>query len=78
LFSFISQNWRGRPLLTHATIVNLIGSTRTEGGLKVRCVLDRRVYPTKVKISDTQMRTIHLIPNAFHGEWNYIIRPKRK
>jgi hypothetical protein len=78
LFSFISQNWRGRPLLTHATIVNLIGSTRTEGGLKVRCMLDRRVYPTKVKISETQMRTIHLIPDTFHGEWNYTIRPKPK
>jgi hypothetical protein len=78
LFSFISQNWRGRPLLTHATIVNLIGSTRTERGLTVRCVLDRRVYPTKVKISDAQMQTIHLTPNAFHGEWNYTIRPKRK
>jgi len=78
LFSFISQNWRGRPLLTHATIVNLIGSTRTEGGLKVRCMLDRRVYPTKVKVSETQMRTIHLIPDTFHGEWNYTIRPKPK
>lgn len=78
LFSFISQNWRGRPLLTHATIVNLIGSTRTEGGLKVRCMLDRRVYPTKVKISETQMRTVNLIPDAFHGEWNYAIRPRQK
>jgi hypothetical protein len=78
LFSFISQNWRGHPLLTHATIVNLIGSTRTEGGLKVRCMLDRRVYPTKVKISETQMRTIHLIPDTFHGEWNYTIRPTPK
>lgn len=78
LFSFISQNWRGRPLLTHATIVNLIGSTRTEGGLKVRCMLDRRVYPTKVKISDSQMHTINLIPDTFHGEWNYTIQPKPK
>jgi hypothetical protein len=78
LFSFISQNWRGRPLLTHATIVNLIGSTRTEGGLKVRCMLDRRVYPTKVKISETQMRTVNFRPDAFHGEWNYTIRPRQK
>ena len=78
LFSFISQNWRGRPLLTHATIVNLIGSTRTQGGLKVRCMLDRRVYPTKVKISETQMRMVSLVPDAFHGEWNYTIHPRRK
>ncbi len=77
LFSFISQNWRGRPLLTLAAIVNLIGSTRTEGGLKVRCMPDRRNYPTKVVISDGQMHTINLTPHAFHGEWNYTICPKQ-
>jgi len=55
LFSFISHNWRGRPLLTHATIVNLIANTRTSTGLKVRCVLDRKRYPTKVTVSDEQM-----------------------
>lgn len=52
MFSFISQNWRGRPLLTHATIVNLIGATRTKTGLSVYCVLDRRRYQKSVKISD--------------------------
>jgi hypothetical protein len=75
LFSFISQNWRGRPLLTHATIVNLIASTRTSTGLKVRCVLDTRHYPDKVKITDAQMAQIHLVPDDFHGDWNYAIRP---
>jgi hypothetical protein len=75
MFSFISQNWRGRPLLTHATIVNLIGRTQTRTGLTVRCVLDRRHYPKKVKISDEQMRAIRLKPESFHGEWNYAIRP---
>ena len=76
LFSFISQNWRGRPLLTHATIVNLIAHTRTTTGLKVRCELDTRRYPNKVKISNAQMAQIHLVPDAFHGDWNYTIRPR--
>lgn len=75
LFSFISQNWRGRPLLTHATIVNLIASTRTETGLKVRCELDTKRYPSKVKISNAQMAEIRLLPDTFHGDWNYTVRP---
>jgi hypothetical protein len=75
LFSFISQNWRGRPLLTHATIVNLIAATRTNAGLKVRCELDRRHYSKDVKVTDAQMRQIRLEPNTFHGDWNYTIRP---
>jgi len=75
LFSFISQNWRGRPLRTLATIVNLIGATRTAAGLRVRCMPDRRHYPTKVVISEAQMHTINLSPDVFHGEWNYTIRP---
>jgi len=78
LFSFISQNWRGVPLLTHAAIVSLIGSTRTGTGLKVRCELDPRDYPAKIKVTDEQMETIRLIPNPFHGEWNYEIKPRRK
>jgi hypothetical protein len=78
LFSFISQNWRGIPLLTHATIVNLIGSTRTRSGLKVRCELDPRDYPPKIKVTDQQMKTIRLTPAPFHGDWNYTIQPRRK
>jgi len=78
LFSFISQNWRGRPLLTHATIIKLIARTRTSAGLRVRCVLDRRRYPKNVKITDGQMETVQLIPDSFHGDWNYAIRPHRK
>ena len=78
LFSFISQNWRGRPLLTRATIVKLIASTRTSTGLKVRCILDTRRYPQKVKITDDQMATIRLTPDAFHGDWNYSIQPRQK
>ena len=78
LFSFISQNWRGIPLLTHATIVNLIGSTRTRSGLKVRCELDPRDYPPKIKVTDQQMKTIRFTPAPFHGDWNYTIHPRRK
>jgi len=75
LFSFISQNWRGRPLLTHATIVKLIANTRTATGLKVRCILDTRRYPKEVRVTDEQMETVRLKPDAFHGDWNYTIRP---
>ena len=75
LFSFISQNWRGRPLLTHATIVNLIGATTTSTGLRVLCMLDRRTYPKSVVVSDDQMATINLVSAKFHGDWNYMIKP---
>ena len=78
LFSFISQNWRGRPLLTHATIVQLIANTRTTAGLTVRCILDQRRYPKEVKITDDQMAAIRLRPDAFHGDWNYSIAPRKK
>jgi hypothetical protein len=78
LFSFISRNWRGQPLLTHAIIVKLIASTRTSTGLSVRCILDTRRYPKKVQISNEQLATVRLKPDAFHGEWNYSIPPRRK
>jgi hypothetical protein len=76
LFSFISKNWRGRPLLTHATIVNLIGATTTSTGLRVFCMLDRRKYPKKVVVSDEQMATINLVGDKFHADWNYTIKPR--
>jgi len=78
LFSFISRNWRGRPLLTHAAIVNLISATTTETGLKVRCELDQGRYPKSIPVTDEQMRLVNLTPDPFHGEWNYAIRPSRK
>jgi hypothetical protein len=77
LFSFISRNWRGQPLLTHATIVKLIANTTTKEGLKVRCMLDKRQYPDKVKVTETQMESLRLRPGIFHGDWNYTIRPTR-
>ncbi len=78
LFSFISQNWRGKPLLTRAAVVNLIGATRTGAGLRVRCVLDTRRYPPKITVSKEQMASINLVPDAFHGDWNYAIKPRKR
>ena len=76
LFSFISSNWRGEPLQDYETIVRLIAGTTTAKGLKVTCRLDRRRYPTGRKISDEDFAAVNLVTQAFHGEWNYIIRPK--
>jgi len=78
LFSFISSNWRGEPLRDYETVVNLISRTRTAKGLNVICRLDRRKYPTGRKVTDEEMRNVQLERNAFHGDWNYIIRPHRK
>ena len=75
LFSFITQNWRGKPLVTHQVIVNLIAATTTTTGLKVRSRLDHRVYAKGRRVSDAQLATVNLEPDAFHGEWNYTIRP---
>ncbi len=73
LFSFISKNWRGQPLLTHATIVNLIAATKTDAGLKVHCVLDTRKYPKAIKPTAEQMARVNLKLDKFHGDWNYSI-----
>jgi transposase len=76
LFSFISQNWRGRPLVSHEVIVNLIAATTTETGLKVACELDRNSYPSGIKVSKEDMAGINLRKDKFHGEWNYTILPQ--
>ena len=76
LFSFVSQNWRGKPLVSHEVIVNLIAATTTQTGLKVTCELDRTAYPLKTKISKVEMEELHLQRDAFHGEWNYTISPR--
>jgi transposase len=77
LFSFISRNWRGRPLVSLAVIVNLIAATRTRAGLRVRCELDPGRYPEGEKISDAQMSSLNIERARFHGDWNYTIRPGR-
>jgi len=74
LFSHISLNWRGRPLVSYQVIVNLIGATTTRAGLRVQADLDREVYPTKVKVTDEQLAAVDLQRHPFHGEWNYTIR----
>jgi len=75
LFSFISQNWRGKPLLDRATVVNLIASTTTTTGLKVHAYLDTNEYPANIKVSDEDMASLRITRSRFHGEWNYTIRP---
>jgi hypothetical protein len=77
LFSFISSNWRGEPLRDYETIVRLIASTTTAKGLAVSCRLDRRKYPAGRRVTDAEMQTIRLTRQPFHGEWNYVIRPRR-
>jgi Rhodopirellula transposase DDE domain len=76
LFSHISLNWRGRPLVSHEVIVALIGATTTQNGLRVEAALDARSYPTRVEVSDEQLKRVQLRPHAFHGEWNYSILPR--
>jgi Rhodopirellula transposase DDE domain len=75
LFSHIAMNWRGTPLMDLATIVSLIGSTRSRSGLHVRAELDRGHYPAGVTVTDPQMATVQLTRHRFHGDWNYTIRP---
>jgi hypothetical protein len=77
LFSFITQNWRGRPLTSHQAIVNLIASTTTSTGLIVKAALDTNHYETKIKVSDEQLAGLRLKRHEFHGEWNYTISPRR-
>jgi hypothetical protein len=76
LFSFISINWRGRPLRTYETIVNLIGNTTNQAGLVVRARLDRRRYPTGKKVSPQELRDLKIERHEFHGDWNYVIKPR--
>jgi hypothetical protein len=75
LFAQITQNWRGRPLLSREAVVNLIGSTTTKSGLKIKAALDEGIYPTKQKVSDEEMSAIKITREEFHGEWNYSIFP---
>ena len=75
MFSFISQNWRGKPLVSHEVIINLISSTKTKKGLSIKCALDKSKYPKGIKISKEELSRINLEPDEFHGEWNYTIRP---
>ena len=76
LFCHITKNWRGRPLRTFETVVELIGYTETEAGLRVKAKLDKRTYPTGRRVTKAEMQTLALHPHAFHGDWNYELRPR--
>jgi len=76
LFSNISKNWRAKPLVSYEVIVNLIAATKTSAGLKVQCEIDKNEYKTGIKVSEQDMTDIQMIQDDFHGEWNYIIKPK--
>ena len=78
LFSFITQNWRGKPLVSHQAIVSLIAGTTTETGLMVRAALDTNTYPKGIKVSDEELAQVKLTPAKFHGEWNYSIAPRSR
>src|SRR6185437_2308002 len=78
LFAFITMNWRGKPLVSHQVIVQLIGSTTTETGLKVCCELDANLHPKGIKVSDAEMQAINITRDEFHGEWNYTISPNQQ
>jgi hypothetical protein len=78
LFSFITMNWRGKPLRSYRTIVQLIAATVTDTGLKVRAELDERKYPKGLKVSDAQLAAVNISRHSFHGDWNYTISPCQK
>jgi hypothetical protein len=78
LFSFITQNWRGKPLISHEVIVNLIAATTTRTGLRVQSQLDTGKYPKGIKVGKQDFATIHLSPDDFHGNWNYSISPRKQ
>jgi len=76
LFCHITQNWRGKPLTTRLTVVELIAATTTKTGLQVRCELDTNVYPKGIKVSDADMAVLNITGHTFHPEWNYTISPR--
>jgi hypothetical protein len=78
MFCHITQNWRGRPLVSHEVIVHLIANTMTQQGLKIRAELDKRRYPAGIKVTDAELAHVNLKPNPFHGDWNYTIQPKKQ
>jgi len=78
LFAFITMNWRGKPLVSHQVIVQLIGATTTNTGLKVCCEIDANLYPKGVKVTDREMLAVNITRDDFHGEWNYTIAPNQQ
>ena len=77
LFAYISQNWRGKPLLSHQVIIQLISATTTKSGLTVSCDIDQNLYPKGIKVSDAEMASLNIQHDPFHGDWNYTICPRQ-
>ena len=77
LFCHVTQNWRGKPLVSREVIVSLIGSTTTRAGLTVRAALDTERYETGIKVSDEELAAVQLTPHQFHGDWNYTIKARK-
>lgn len=78
MFSYITQNWRGKPLVSHEVMVNLIANTTTETGLQIKAEIDRNKYPIGIKVSDEELAEVNITKAEFHGEWNYQIHPMEK
>ena len=77
MFSQITKNWRGRPLVSLETIVNLIAAATTDAGLQIKCGVDFSKYQTGIKVSDEELKNVNIVPNEFCGNWNYTIYPHR-
>ena len=77
MFSHITRNWRGRPLVSHEVIINLIANTTTQAGLKIRAELDPGIYPIGIGVSDAELAALNLKRANFHGEWNYTLLPSQ-
>jgi hypothetical protein len=75
MFSFITLNWRGKPLVSHEVIVQLIAATKTKMGLRVKCALDATPYPPGIKITDAEVAKLKIRRHDFHGDWNYALFP---
>ena len=78
LFAFITMNWRGKPLVSHQVIVQLIGATTTDTGLRVHCEIDGNLYPKGIEVSDAELLAVNISRHQFHGEWNYTISPNQQ
>jgi hypothetical protein len=73
MFAFITQNWRGRPLVSYETIINLVGSTTTTSGLRIKAKLNRKKHEIGLKVSNADLAKVNLKPAKFHGDWNYAV-----
>ena len=78
MFSYISIHWRGEPLITYETILNLISSTRTVAGLRIKAVMDHNDYPIGIKVTDAEMRALNIVAGKTLPQWNYTVRPHAK